>query len=57
MSVDKVTSEDKKHFGDVTSIFFHSEHLFSAGSDGKIKVSHLKDEVSMEFSKTVCIFV
>lgn len=38
MSVDKVTADDKKHEGDVTSIIFHGEILFSAGSDGKVKV-------------------
>ena len=38
MSVDKTTSDDVKHFGDVTSICYYNEHLFSAGSDGKIKV-------------------
>lgn len=37
-SVDKVTADDKKHCGDVTSIAFHDGYLYSAGSDGKVKV-------------------
>lgn len=46
MSVDKVTSDDKKHLGDVTSIIFHNRHLFSAGSDAKIKVDRKIEENS-----------
>lgn len=46
MSVDKVTSEDKKHLGDVTSIIFHNGHLFSSGSDAKIKVELKTEENS-----------
>ena len=38
MSIDKITSEDKKHFGDVTSVWHHNGILFSSGSDAKIKV-------------------
>lgn len=37
--VDKVTPSDRKHAGDVTSIILSGEVLFSAGSDGKIKVT------------------
>ncbi|CAG9798642.1 unnamed protein product [Chironomus riparius] len=37
MSVDKTTN-DAKHFGDVTSMCYYNEHLFSAGSDAKIKI-------------------
>lgn len=36
--IDKVTADDKQHFGDVTSIILHENILYSSGSDGKIKV-------------------
>lgn len=39
MSVDKITSEDKKHLGDVTSVWYHNGNVYSAGADAKIKVS------------------
>jgi len=38
MSVDKTSSDNSKHYGDVTSMCYYNEHLFSAGSDAKIKV-------------------
>lgn len=38
MSIVKATADDKKHEGDVTSISLHNGTLYSAGSDGKIKV-------------------
>lgn len=42
--VDKVTSDDNKHDGDVTSIVCYGNNLYSAGSDGKIKVrAELRD--------------
>lgn len=37
--IDKSTHDDKKHSGDVTSIVLHDGVLYSAGSDGKVKVS------------------
>jgi hypothetical protein len=37
-SIDKVTSDEAKHQGDVTSIALHDGLLYSAGSDGKVKV-------------------
>lgn len=55
MSVDKVTGESSKHFGDVTSICYQNEHLFSAGSDGKIKVCTAAPINSTD-SKTCLIF-
>jgi hypothetical protein len=33
-----VLTAEEKHCGDVTSIIYHNEHIFSAGSDGKLKV-------------------
>jgi len=38
MSIDIVTGDDNKHCGDVTSVIYFNEHVYSAGSDGKIKV-------------------
>lgn len=38
MSVVKAAADGQKHEGDVTSIILHEETLYSAGSDGKIKV-------------------
>lgn len=32
------TSSDNQHEGDVTSVAFHKDHVYSAGADGKIKV-------------------
>lgn len=36
--VEKTTSENEKHVGEVTSLVFHNEYLFSGGSDGLIKL-------------------
>lgn len=37
-NISKITPDDKKHHGDVTCIILHDNILYSAGSDGKIKV-------------------
>lgn len=37
MKIEK-TSGDSGHVGDVTCVFVHQNHVYSAGSDGKIKV-------------------
>lgn len=50
MSVVKVTCDDKKHIGDVTSIIYHNGHLFSAGSDAKIKVGKLQKILNLKIS-------
>jgi hypothetical protein len=47
MSIDKVTSDEHKHFGDVTSIALYRDHLFSAGSDAKIKVISRREKISL----------
>lgn len=49
MSIVKAAADDKKHNGDVTSIKLHDEKLYSAGSDGKIKVRETK--ISRNFLK------
>lgn len=36
--VEKTISESEKHNGEVTSLVFHNEYLFSGGSDGLIKL-------------------
>ncbi|KAG5676869.1 hypothetical protein PVAND_006676 [Polypedilum vanderplanki] len=38
MSIDKISSDEYKHLGDVTSIVFLNDHIISAGGDSKIKV-------------------
>lgn len=48
MKIDKI-SGDLGHVGDVTSIFRHKNYLYSAGSDGKIKV---KFSIAKELNKT-----
>lgn len=42
MPVDKTASDDKKHVGDVTSVWYHNGNVYSAGSDAKIKVSDFR---------------
>lgn len=42
MPVDKVTADSEKHSGDVTSIVCRNGIIYSAGSDGKIKVNNHK---------------
>ncbi|XP_070497009.1 uncharacterized protein [Chironomus tepperi] len=61
MSVDKTTSDNSKHFGDVTSICYYNGHLFSAGSDAKIKIWNkdltFKDEINIHEAHIYCIIV
>lgn len=47
----------EKHFGDVTSIVHHKGHIFSAGSDGKLKVCMLNEKHLRIFSKTSKVFL
>lgn len=42
MSVVKIVSAEEKHDGDVAFILVENELVYSAGSDGKVKVRILK---------------
>ena len=37
--IEKITSGDEKHASDVTKIVYFKDHVYSAGGDGKVKVS------------------
>jgi hypothetical protein len=40
--VEKVSSAEEKHMGDVTKLVYFNGHVYSAGGDGKVKVSKIK---------------
>lgn len=38
----KVQTSTDQHLGDVTSIVYFKNHVYTAGADGRIKVKHTK---------------
>lgn len=56
MKVDKRT-DDLGHVGDVTSVFIHKNHVYSAGSDGKIKVKISFHKLTKKFLEKVFFFI